>query len=324
MAVATSEMGPVSPAQRPITRRRAFRRWRRRNIVHPLQAMILRVVVAGLGCLPIDWVSAVGCCCFRAAAPFARGRIRRTAQNLRAIHSSLTPQQARDRALAAWCDVGRTFVEAVVLHRMWQSGRVAVVGAAAARGTVRQTRPIIFVGGHLGNWEIGPVGAIGAGYSMSALYRAPGNPGLDRLIRSMRQRFGLTLIAKSRTGGTRTAFEAVVAADCLGVLVDEKTVQGVQAPSAGRPVGAAVRFVDSLARRTEAPVILGSVVRTGGARFDLIVEPIGSADRPAIVAQAVDAWLMRAIRRRPEQWLWLADAGPEIIRALGADTSRPC
>ena len=284
---------------------------------------MLRVVVAGLGCLPIDWVSAVGCGCFRATAPFAGGWIRRTADNLRAIDTDLSPKQARDRALAAWCDVGRTFVEATVLHRMWQAGRVGVVGATVARRAINQNRQIIFVGGHLGNWEIAPVGAIGTGHVTSALYRAPGNPGLDRLIRSMRQRFGLTLIAKSRTGGTRSAFEAIMAADCLGVLVDEKTVHGVQAPSAGRPVGAAVRFVDSLAKRTQTPVVFAAVARTGGAHFDLIVERFGSHEGPATVAEAVDAWLMRAIRRQPEQWLWLADAGPEIIRALGAEAQNP-
>ena len=259
MALATSQVGSVSPAPRPVTRRRAFRRWRRRNIVHPTQSLALRLVVAGLGCLPIDWVSGIGSCAFWVVSPFSKGRIRRIADNLQIIDETLSASEAKARALSAFRDVGRTFLETMVLNRMWHAGRVAITGATAARQRLDPTKPVLFVSGHLGNWEIAPVGAIGAGYKMSALYRAPGNPGMDRLIRSMRERYGLILIAKSRTGGTRAAYEALVQTGCLGLLVDERTVHGVQAPSAGRPLGAAIRFVDSLVRRTDVPVITGAV-----------------------------------------------------------------
>ncbi len=290
------------------------RRWRRRNLKHPMEGALAWAVYLVLRPLPLDWVSALGGAAGRLAGTLARGAGRRAAANLAdPIGAAGDPGRT---VRAYWDHVGRTIAEFAVIDRLLAAGRVELAGLA--NGTVHRDagRPILFLSGHVGNWEIASAVAVQQGFPAQIIYRPPANRFLDRLMRRQRGRCRVGVLPKT-AAGARTALRALAGGRPLGLLIDEKTTHGgVPVPTLGRPLpgdGAAVRQVARLAVAAGAAVVPFRVERLGGARFRLTLYPAidpprtsdRAADMEAIVA-AADSCLAAWIRERPEQWLWLS------------------
>lgn len=292
---------------------RRFRRWRRRRLIHPLQGLLAWSLYAALRPLPIAWASGIGAGLGRLAGLLAWGAAQRAGANLRHLRPDQDVAAIRGEARALWAHLGRTFAEYAVLDRLWDAGRVEVIGVDTAMAAVAD-RPVIFFSGHLGNWELAPAAAVRLGYPVRVIYRPPSNPVVAPLLLRIRQRCGICMLPKTMAGA-RAAHDGLRQGLPLGFLVDEKTVRGVPLPSLGRPTREEATAVVNLARfalKSGAAVVPIRVTRLAGARFRLAVHPpilpdpvAPPASETARIVAAVDDLLGAWVRETPAQWLWL-------------------
>ena len=248
--------------------------------------------------------------------------------NLRLALPELDAAARRRVVRGAWDNLGRTVCEFPHLAALrlgapsgpgWEAEGAEHLAALAARGG-----PGIFFSGHFGNWEMLPIGCATFGVPFASMFRAAANPELDALIRSLRQAglpTEMPMFAKGAVGA-RQAVSHLRAGGFLGLLMDQKMNDGIEARLFGRPAMTAPALA-LLALRFRCPVIPGYVVRIGPARFRLVCEPPlalpqtgdSRADLQA-VTQAMNDTLERWIRARPESWLWLHRRWPkELYRA---------
>ena len=117
--------------------------------------------------------------------------------------------------------------------------------------------------------------------------------------------------------GARLALAHLSRGGYLGMLMDQKMNDGIEARFFGRPAMTAPALA-ALALRFRCPVVPAHVQRVGPARFRLVCEePLDlpdTGDRQAdilAVTQAVNDRLERWIRARPEGWLWLHRRWPK-------------
>jgi KDO2-lipid IV(A) lauroyltransferase len=120
----------------------------------------------------------------------------------------------------------------------------------------------------------------------------------------------MDLAAARGPGGARDLLAALRHGVAVAMLDDQRDSSGVEAPFFGRSVWTApgpVRF----ALKCDVPLVPMSVVRLSGARFRVTIHaPIPlrrtsdkTRDIEAGVAQ-VNAFIERAIRARPAEWMW--------------------
>ncbi len=227
-------------------------------------------------------------------------------------------QAARRRVVRAmWDSLGRTMGELPHLGRIpeaqgegpgWHIDGAEAVDAIAARGG-----PAILFGGHIGNWEMMPVAAARHGIDIAGFYRPAENTAIDTLVAGLR-RDAMGVDARlfpKGAAGARLALRHLGQKGFLGILVDQKMNDGIEARLFGRPAMTAPALA-TLALRHRCPVIPAHVRRTGPARFVVVCEPAlplpDSGDRAADVlalTQAVNDRLEAWIRAAPESWLWL-------------------
>ena len=194
-----------------------------------------------------------------------------------------------------------------------------IVGEPHLQAQASRGGPAIFVSGHIGNWEVLPPVLARYGIHMSSMYRAADNPLVDELIRALRnQAAGLeiALFAKGARGA-RSALSHIAKGGYLGLLVDQKMNDGIEARFFGQPAMTAPALA-TLALRYKVPVIPGHVQRLGPARFRLVCEaPLilpdtGDKQRDQLaLTQTVNDVLERWIRDKPESWLWLHRRWPK-------------
>jgi KDO2-lipid IV(A) lauroyltransferase len=149
--------------------------------------------------------------------------------------------------------------------------------------------------------------------AFSSFYRPAENKQIDAMIRDLRRQAARADIQMFPKGamGARQSLMHLSRGGRLGMLMDQKMNDGIEARFFGRPAMTAPALA-ALALRLRCPVIPGYVERLGPARFRVTCEPPlalpDSGDRVADIAdltQTVNDTLERWIRTKPESWLWL-------------------
>jgi KDO2-lipid IV(A) lauroyltransferase len=172
-------------------------------------------------------------------------------------------------------------------------------------------RPLIFLTGHYGNWEMAGYVFGMFGFPTVAVARTLDNPYLERYLRSFRERTGQELIPKS--GGFDQMVEVLRNNRALSFLADQDAGQrGLYVDFFGRPASTH-KAIALLAIEHQAPVIVGVARRIGpGFRYEFfcadVIDPAeleGSADDVRLLTQRYTSALERLIRQDPTQYLWL-------------------
>ena len=300
------------------------------------EAALIRGALAILTRLgPVAASNAMGAI-FRAVGP--RLPVTKIADgNLRAALPDLDAA-ARKRVIRdMWESLGRTAGEFPHLANLpkdspagpgWTMENDHILTELAARGG-----PAIFISGHIGNWEMLPPAVAAYGMPFSSIYRAASNPAVDDIVLGTRRRALRRDVPMFPKGaqGARDALMHIRRGNRLGMLVDQKMNDGIEARLFGLPAMTAPATA-ALALKFRCPVIPGHVERIGPARFRLIPEPPlplpDSGDRQADIqhlTQTINDCLERWIREKPSSWLWLHRRFPQGVgvRPAGAAPG-PC
>lgn len=234
-------------------------------------------------------------------------------RQLRFAFPALSDDEIERLAAAAYAHLGRVVVEAAllplrgrghVLELFEEPENWAAVERAHAAGT-----GVLFVTGHLGNWELAGAYVAARGVPVDAIARHMANPLFDDYLTRTRERIGMRVIHDERA--VSQVPRSIRAGRAVAMLTDQETVglASTWVPFFGRPAktprGPAV-----FALRLGAPLIFGCALREPSGKYRLTFEEIPiertadlEADVDRIVARYT-ATLERYVRRAPEQYFW--------------------
>ncbi len=286
---------------------------RRPTFSHHLEFAATRAAVTLLRLVSWRTASNVGARVARLA--FRPIGIRRgvTERQIAAAFPEYTAAQVLDTARQSYESLGRTFIETSVLpgtSRQAVLDRFELVEgwehweAANALG-----KGVIFVTGHLGNWELGGAYVAARGVPFAAVTRGMANPLVDAYVRRTRGEIGMEVIhdADAVRGTPRALRDGRTIA-----MVSDHDALGLAStfvPFFGRPAktprGPAV-----FALRLGVPLVFVVSVRMPSGRYALLLERIpiaNTGDREADIDAIVLAYtqqLERYVRRFPAQYFW--------------------
>jgi KDO2-lipid IV(A) lauroyltransferase len=216
-------------------------------------------------------------------------------------------------ARAAYAHLGRVAVEAALLPLHGREHILDLFDGAENWDAVERARAggtgILFVTGHLGNWELAGAYVAGRGVPVDAIARHMANPLFDGYLTRTRERIGMRIVHDERA--VAQVPRAIRAGRAVAMLTDQEAVglASTWVPFFGRPAktprGPAV-----FALRLGAPLIFGCALRQPSGRYRMSFEEVPvertgdlDADVDRIVA-AYTATLERWVRRAPEQYFW--------------------
>jgi KDO2-lipid IV(A) lauroyltransferase len=233
-------------------------------------------------------------------------------QNLRLAFPKAKDEEIAHLLVEQWDNTGRTFVETLIMDRIIADpSRVEVVNGERLDEIARSGKPVVFVSGHLSNWEVMPAVIAHSDVPCQITYRAANNPYVDKRIKDSRFRYGVRLFAPKGGDGAREILEAMAHGQSVALMNDQKYNGGVAAPffghmahTASGPTKFALRFGTVL-----QPM---SVQRQHKARFrvlvhdPIVVKPTG--DRNADLetgVRKINAFIEARVRERPAEWFWV-------------------
>ncbi len=223
-----------------------------------------------------------------------------------------TTQEQQDNIIRGmWDNLGRIIAEYPHLERLGQQ-YTTIENKELLSQYIDDERPIIFIGGHIGNWEINSAATLmQLNHAVNLTYRAPNNPWTDKLLEKARTLNGrLKAFPKARQSG-RLLIETLKQRGSLGILVDQKYNEGMDIDFFGLPAMTNPVFVQ-LAQKYKCLLVPVRCVRVNGCNFTLQAYPAidlfddeNNARKTDDVIKQTHAILENWIKEKPEQWLWL-------------------
>lgn len=182
----------------------------------------------------------------------------------------------------------------------------ALLDAAVARG-----KGLLFVSGHVGNWELLARRIAATGHPSATIAKESNDPRLTGLVERLRASGKVQTIWRGSAGAAREMLRHLKRGGMLGILIDQDTkVQGLFVEFFGKPAFTP-RGGSDLALRGGAAVIVGTIHRKpeGGHRVrlqEVTVDPSLEGEAAALaVTQGCTRLLEQEIRAHPEEWVWM-------------------
>jgi KDO2-lipid IV(A) lauroyltransferase len=233
--------------------------------------------------------------------------------NLKAAFPEKSEAEIEATLSGMWDNLGRTVAEYAHLGEFTHGGPDARIHVTdqGSMAAFESGRGVMFLSGHLANWELMPVTGRLMGFDGATVVRHPNNPYVARWIARQRALRG----PRDQIGkhsGARRVFAQLRSGKAIYMLVDQRNDEGIAVPFFGRdamttPVPAA------LALKLGSSILMAGIRRRGrSARFDVTVHraleftPSGdeAKDTRELTAR-ITGEVEKMIRADPSQWLWI-------------------
>lgn len=279
-----------------------------------LRYLVLRGTLAVLSLLPIGFASGLGALVGSLAPFFARKERRKALASLARAFPEKGAAEREALMREMFRHLGRMVLELVCVRQLdrdvdawveWSAEDRARLDAALAR-----KKGVLFVSGHVGNWELLARRVSLAGYPCQSIAREASDPRTTALIDRLRASAKLKSIWRGKPGAAKDILRALKAGEILGMLIDQDTkVQSVFVPFFGH-LAKTPRAAADLVLRTGAAPMLGFCVRLGPRRYRLTIDelplPPGEGEAAVVeLTRAFTAGIEAKIRENPAQWVWM-------------------
>lgn len=291
---------------------------RSKRAVDYVVAQILFAILRLLRLLPAEAGLAFADRAARLIGPLTP-RHRLAKDNLRRAFPERDEAWVEKTARANWGQMGRIAAEYVYLDDLFDfdperpgEGRIEVEGIETFIELRERKGPFIFFTGHLGCFELLPIGAAAFGLEFTALFRQPNNRYIAKEVLSARRTTGGHLVP-SKAGAAWSLAGILQRGGAVGMLVDQKFQKGVRTTFFGRPCKTNP-LLPKLARQYDAEIYPARSIRLPDGRYRLELKPrldlprdaAGTVDVEAtcqLLNDVVEGW----VREHPEQWMWFHD-----------------
>jgi KDO2-lipid IV(A) lauroyltransferase len=222
---------------------------------------------------------------------------------------SATERQAiHKQFLRNFCDVMVEVLKSVSMSESDMRARVQIVNMEAVRQHLDAAQSVMFVTSHLGNWEWLLHGVtLQLGYPVDAAYKPLHDQWAERLMLSIRSRFGARLVpAKElladflrRRGVVRAV---AVNADQAPVSTDKRYWTQFLGQDTAFYIGA-----EQIARATRLPIVYASMRRLRRGYYEVQLKPLWDGREetpPNTVTERYARACERDVLKSPADWLW--------------------
>jgi KDO2-lipid IV(A) lauroyltransferase len=215
--------------------------------------------------------------------------------------------KSRSMTPRVFANLGRSLFESINLAPLTQAPfpLIACANWGEVKAWVADSRPIIALTGHIGNWDLLAAYVIAQGVPVATVGREARNPHMQLILRAMREAYGIETIWRSDKNGIKRIVQCLKERKVMAALIDQDTrVDSCFVPFFGTPAKTPSALIE-LGIRYNARFISAFMVRRDGGGFEALIREIDAPkERDAILCR-FHAYLEETIRAHPTQWAWV-------------------
>ena len=245
---------------------------------------------------------------FQKIGPFFRSK-KIVHSNIKKAFPNIETENLNKITNLMWNNYGRVFAEYVFIKDFRfgnLSSNIEIKGQNILDQIKRSNQKVIFVSGHLGNFELMAMCLDKNNINLSAIYRPLNNIFLNRIMERIRKKYICKNQIKKGIGGMKELILLKKKNFSTALMIDQRVSEGILSNFFNEKA-LTTTIPAQLIKKFNIPVIPIYIERIREINFEITIDkPIyfSKNDSSQIITDRLNKVLESMILKKPEQWIW--------------------
>ncbi|WP_440928556.1 lysophospholipid acyltransferase family protein [Candidatus Pelagibacter sp.] len=208
-----------------------------------------------------------------------------------------------------WNNYGRIFAEYMFI-KDFRNGKlvsnIEIIGQDVLEEIKKNNRQVIFISGHLSNFELMAMCLEKNGIKLSAIYRPLNNIFLNIIIERIRKKYICKNQIKKGIGGMKKLISLKKNNFSTALMIDQRVSEGILSNFFNQKA-LTTTIPAQLIKKFNIPIVPVYIERLKNIKFKIVIhEPINFKDNATTenITEDLNIVLEKMIKNNPEQWIW--------------------
>ena len=245
---------------------------------------------------------------FEIIGPFFRSK-KIIHKNMQRVFPDIKIERLNELTSLMWNNYGRIFAEYIFI-RNFRFGKInsniEIEGQEILDKIKKENRQVIFISGHLSNFELMAMHIVKSGINLCTIYRPLNNFFLNPIMEKIRSKYICEYQIKKGIGGLKKLINLKNKNFSTALMIDQRVSEGIHAKFFNDSA-LTTTIPSQLIKKYNTPIVPVSIERIEGIKFKIkIMKPIffSNTESEKNITENLNKILEKMILKRPEQWIW--------------------
>ena len=229
--------------------------------------------------------------------------------NLRRALPNINSNDLKEIKRLMWNNYGRTFAEYMFI-KDFRFGELAsninIQGQEILNEIKQRNKPVVFISGHLANFELMAMCLERSGINLSAIYRPLNNIFLNQIMENIRKKYICKNQIKKGKAGLRELIFLIKKNFSTALMIDQRVSQGILS-NFFKKKALTTTIPAQLVKKFNVPIVPVYIERVNDIKFKIKIEkPVNFSKNASIqiITDELNHVLEKMILKKPEHWIW--------------------
>ena len=273
-----------------------------------LQFLIIIIMFSIFKILRLKISSALSGKLFEKIGPLFRSK-KLIHSNLKKAFPNINLENLDKITTLMWNNYGRVFAEYMFIKDFREdksNARIEIVGQEILEDIKRKNKPVVFISGHLSNFELMAMHIEKVGIKLSAIYRPLNNLFLNKIMERIRKKYICKHQIRKGIGGMKKLIQLKKLNYSTALMIDQRVSQGIESNFFNKKAFTTT-IPAQLVKKFNLPVVPIFIERINHINFKIVVKkPIifDNDETTKSITDELNLILEKMIIYKPEQWIW--------------------
>ena len=208
-----------------------------------------------------------------------------------------------------WNNYGRIFSEYMFIKnfRLGKLGnKIEIQGVHILEDIKKSNKQVVFISGHLSNFELMALSLEKFGIKLAAIYRPLNNVFLNRIMETIRRKYICKKQIKKGIGGLKKLINLKKKNYSTALMIDQRVSEGILSNFFNEKA-LTTTIPAQLVKKFNIPVVPVYIERVKGINYKIIInDPIKFSENDTVesITEKLNSTLEKMIIKKPGQWIW--------------------
>ena len=208
-----------------------------------------------------------------------------------------------------WNNYGRVFAEYMFIKKFREdrsNKNIIIEGQEILEDIKKKNKSVVFISGHLSNFELMAMHIEKSGIKLSAIYRPLNNIFLNKIMERIRKKYICKYQIKKGIGGMKKLMLLKKLNYSTALMIDQRVSQGIRSDFFNQKA-LTTTIPAQLVKKFKIPIVPIFIERINNVNFKIVVKnPItfDNEETTKTITDKLNLVLEKMISYKPELWIW--------------------
>ena len=245
---------------------------------------------------------------FEKIGPFFRSK-KVIESNIKRAIPSISSEELKKITCMMWNNYGRIFAEYIFIKNFRfgkLNSKIEIVGKEILEDLKKSNKQVVFISGHLSNFELMAMCLDKSGIELCAIYRPLNNIFLNKVLVRIRKKYICKNQIKKGIGGLKNLINLKKKNFSTALMIDQRVTEGILSNFFNEKA-LTTTIPAQLIKKFNIPIVPVYIERINDINFKIVVNrPIEFSKDSSIqtITDELNRILEVMILKNPDQWIW--------------------